>query len=514
MKQLYIKTATQSLVRTKKDLNSTQPHKLKLKVIKVAVPNHPSMGGAGGRLPKGPPGRSRSPGVGDELFPDHPPDDCSTPVRFRKPDRCEEEEEEQNEQKIIIFKTCKMEEHNLNTETQIFNKTQNSNFYKHLIFKIMKKQILFLAFFILAALAGMNKSYGQDPSNLPAVTACAPVTPLACSTGADALHPMPGQTYSYTVTVTPAVAAGGFVRWFVYNTTANADAIITGGSILTAAGLAEADGGGSQFLLDAENGVYNSITNTDPSIDISWQSFNGTTTEILLVAYVQANTANCADNIQVWRIEPSFSFTLDIASLMPDGTRNYGGTATNATECLTPVQSAIYNGTNLTMDYGENYVFFTVTAANFVHSWQPTFALTNNTQSSVAAATDITWAYPAQAILAAGTWNAVTAPVLAQAGSGAVGAGGECIVVRVHVDHNNIGENNATAARNIILGVDGIMRDANGGGYTTVSLSDLDNPAAAGACVVGSNDVARYDLTPRPAIVESNPGLGTFEPKN
>jgi len=34
---------------------------------------------------KGPPGRQRSPGVGDGLFPDHPPDDFFTPDRVQNP---------------------------------------------------------------------------------------------------------------------------------------------------------------------------------------------------------------------------------------------------------------------------------------------------------------------------------------------------------------------------------------------------------------------------------------------
>ena len=39
--------------------------------------NHPSLGGAGGEgsaLCKGPPGPTRSPGTGNDLFPEHPPD--------------------------------------------------------------------------------------------------------------------------------------------------------------------------------------------------------------------------------------------------------------------------------------------------------------------------------------------------------------------------------------------------------------------------------------------------------
>jgi len=369
----------------------------------------------------------------------------------------------------------------------------------------MKKQILIIVFFVLAILAG-TKSYAQDANNLPA-TNCAPVTLLPCATD-DALHPIPGKVYNYNVTVNPGVTTG-YVQWFVYNATTNGT-IITGGSIAAALTAAEANGGTSQFLLNAEAAKYKSITNTSGTIDVSWQSFDGTANRILLVAYVEGN-GGCADNIEVFRIEPIFAFTLDIAGLLPTGALPAVGN--NALECLTDVQSAVYSVNNLTMDYGDNYVFFSVTAANFVHSWQPTFTLTNNTQSTITDATDITWAYPDQAILAAGTWNPVTAPVLAKAATGAVGAGGECIIVRVHIDHNNIGENDAAAARNVILGVDGKMYNVAATNYTTASLQDLD-PSAVAPCTNTVTDQAQYDLTPRPQLTTTVTPAPGFVPKN
>lgn len=380
-------------------------------------------------------------------------------------------------------------------------------------FKTMKKQILIFAMLTMAIVFAGLKSYGQiDLDYLPA-TNCAPVTPLGTCADDDELHPIPGQTYTYTVSVTPAVGSNvidpGYIQWFVYNATAHGDAIIDAGGIATAVGNAEANNGTSTFLLDAhkvgdvaDKTVYNSTSNTDVSIQISWQSFNATANEILLVAYVMGEDG-CSDNIEVWRIEPAFAFTLDIAGLMPDGTLPVSG---NANECVSPVQDADYDGTarTLTMDYGENYVFFTVTAANFVHSWQPTITAT----STGTTVTSIDWNYPANATTG-GDWNAITAPVLAQ-GVDAVGDEGQCIIVRVYLDHGNV-ENNV--ASTVTLTVDGIMYDAIQTIYTNTDLSDLD-PNDGGNCSVGSNDSATYDLTPRPNITEVNPGAGTFEPKN
>lgn len=435
---------------------------------------------------KGPPGRTRSPGVDYGYFTEHTPS-CgktknsamnSNPIFY--------------EFKALTFR------HLIKYKFLLF--------YKHLNFTIMKKQ--FLSIVLLAfALIGVTKANAQDLNYVNGASAApAPVTTLGCVTE-DALHPLPGKIYTYNVTVNPGVTTGN-VQWFVYNATTN-NSIITGGSIAAALAAAEPDGGTSQFLLDAENAKYKSATNTSGTIDVSWQSFNGTANRILLVAYVQGN-GNCSDNIEVFRIEPTFSFTLDIAGIMPDGTLPASG---NANECVSPVQSATYDGTSLTMDYGNNYIFFTVTAANFVHSWQPTFTLTNNTQSTITPATDITWAYPTEAIkTTGGTWNAVTAPVLAQATGGAVGATGEHIIVRVQIDHNNF-ENDANAVRSIILGVDGIMYNVTGTNYTTASLQDLD-PGASAPCTNTVTDQATYDLTPRPELTTTILPAPGFEPKN
>jgi hypothetical protein len=191
------------------------------------------------------------------------------------------------------------------------------------------------------------------------------------------------------------------------------------------------------------------------------------------------------------------------------------GTPGNS-ECVSQVESATYTPGapgNLTMNYGENWVFFSVNAANFVHSWMPKFTATY-TGTGTAPAADIQWAYPLDAV-ANTAWNAVTVPVLAKDASGAVGTGGECIVVRVRVVHN---KDQVLAATTLTLGVDGTMRNPAGAGdYTTVALQDLDNPAAAGACVNNITDSKTYTITPRPAITDAIPdvpAVTNFIPKN
>lgn len=367
----------------------------------------------------------------------------------------------------------------------------------------MKKQILLLTMFTLALIFSGIKSYGQSTNDINylnvGTTSCPAPALLNCGTGtAGPLNPIPGVSYTYTVSVAPALGTGGYIQWFVTDDATLIDA--TG----LVAGI-EPNTGASPYLLAATpTAAYNSTTNASPTINVSWQAFNGTTNRVLLVAYVKGN-GGCSDNIEVWRIEPTFTFRLEIAGLMPDGTAS-----ASANECVTPVQSATYNGTNLTMDYGDNYVFFVVSAASFVDSWQPTFTVAS-TGTPVTLA-NVTWAYPAQAILAAGTWNSITTPVEAQNPLNAVDDNGECIIVRVHLDHGNV-ENDVTST--VTLGVDGIMLDAATGLYTNPALADLDNATTPGdPCVVGSNDSAVYTLNPRPNITEVAPAAPSFEPKN
>lgn len=359
----------------------------------------------------------------------------------------------------------------------------------------MKKQILFLTFLIAAVFAGLT-SYGQENAYLTsAPTYCAPALPLTCLTGAP-LTPSPGTVYTYEISHTGA--AGSTTHWLVTD-----ESNVIAASALTAT--IDADGGGGSYILDAEDGVYNSGTNTATSIDISWKSFDGAANEVLLVAYVKDATGCITDNIQVWRIIPQYAFTLDIAGLTDAG--DVGGAAVS--ECVSPVLSATYDGTSLTMDYGQNYVFFSVNAANWQTSWIPSFT----TASSVTGSTvgTVEWAYPDEANGATSVWHPATDPVLASeyGASNFIGATGQCIVLRVLVDHG--GNEIAAAAETVVVGVNGDMWNPTTSAHDGTYL-DLDESATG--CVTTVTDEATYTLNPRPDVQEVTPAAGTFEPKN
>ena len=126
-------------------------------------------------------------------------------------------------------------------------------------------------------------------------------------------------------------------------------------------------------------------------------------------------------------------------------------------DCVSPIESAVYHGAGttpsgtLTVDYGENWVFFVVNGANYIDSWMPQFQISYDVTAPATA--EASWAYLSDATdktaanwhtlsgSLGGTWTSAV-PVIANATAAAPGsvgagkvpaAGGECIVVRVRV---------------------------------------------------------------------------------
>lgn len=439
---------------------------------------------------KGPPGRTRGPGM------------ANCPARDNQPlafnpqysERCVELCPEFIEGFVKGF-TERLAPDPVEGKNQIEYELQTHIkpiFLSQLNFLIMKKQILFLAMFALALIfAGTTKSYAQlnpEEDHLTAVpTFCTTPKLLTCGAG-DALHPAPGVSYDYTITSSSA----GTVHWFV---TDDANIRTTTG---TTTNIDKGDGTGDYIL--SSSSVYNQTGTNSLTVNITWKSFDGVANNVLLVAYnVDAN--NCTDNIEVYRIEPKYSFTLDIAAIADDGLS--GGTVS---ECVAPIVSATYSGTQLNVDYGTNYVFFAVNAANWQTSWMPDdFAVKTSGTSSV---TIEGWAYPDEAATG-GAWNAVGTDQVEAAhyttivDNGFIGAGGACIIVKVRVDHGTQTENIANETIN--LTVNGEMLNPQTTAYDGL-YPDLDEPASGTDCIDDlTTDNADYVITPRPDINESAP---------
>jgi len=404
----------------------------------------------------------------------------------------------------------------------------------------MKKQILFLTFFIAAILAG-NSAFGQyltvpDADNNGNVVCITP-KPLASCTGVDALHPVQGVEYTYTVATT--TNPGDFVRWFVVNNAdliANTDSLInTQNQVLDAAStyIDPATGAGDYILSLGTNNDYNDITKTNNSIDISWKFFDGyLPNQVLLVAYVAA-ADGCSDNIAVYRIIPTPSFTLDIAVLDDNGDSIAAPGTAIASECVSPIESATYNTTEdvtpgtavgLTVDYGENWIYYVVNAANFIDSWRPRFQISyDGGRDSMMAQ----WTYIQAATNTASTaWHDIniaagtsTDDVIAGGGTSAgapnnaagdmvvSAATGECIVIRVRIDYGTNYEHD-NALSTLSVAVDGTMYDPSDGSYTVDN--GFDDLADTDCTDQLFEDAVDYQILPRP---EAEAGTPTPEVK-
>jgi hypothetical protein len=413
-------------------------------------------------------------------------------------------------------------------ENELITHINKSKFLSQLNFIIMKKQIQILAFFILASWAGIMTSFGQDQDHLTtALSTCPAVTAVTCLSN-DALHPVPGTPYTYTVTV-PTPAGTPTYNWFVTQDQefVKASAIFAVPEVATGAGLHVA----------ATGTGYNDPITGKANIDITWKAFTHDPTKpVFLVIYVK-NPATCSnDNMQVYIIQPVHAFTLDLANVDLVG-------ATHATDfdgpCAAPVASAKYDQASqkVLMNYGINYLYFAVTAANYTGAWKPSFKITGATITGTAgdrAVTAVDWTYPttSTSVLAtdwhtaplSGTDFVSTDVVKAQAASKTVGIGGECIVVRVTVDN---GRMETLAKDPISFAVDGVTMTEStvgSGTYDTVGLGDIHSVAdGAGVCPWFdgfTNDVVVQNIMPRPDIQTATPGVapnpnpGTFIPKN
>lgn len=385
----------------------------------------------------------------------------------------------------------------------------------------MKKQILFLAFFMLAVFAGMNKSYGQENNYLTPATGVdnAAVTSLECGGAYDEIHPQAFVEYTYSVTT----AASNTVHWFVVANENNIIVDFNDIAAVTGDNIDDDGLGGGDYIASTTGNGYNNPDIASTSVNITWKPFNGLTQQVLLVAYVVDPSDCSTDNIEIYRILPLFNFTLDVNAILSDGTETGLAESETATECVSPILSAIYTPSatpltapgTLVADYGENWVFFTVTAANFTHSWMPTFQITYTGTAEVLTAD---WAYLADASANTG-WNSidvatgVTTAVLHPATAGTtVGVDegtGEYIVVRVQVDHGVISEN-AVDPQNVKMAVNGVMYDQDDDIYTNAALEDIHyadlDATPDGICDDTDgfdHDWVDYVITPRPQIINA-----------
>jgi hypothetical protein len=315
----------------------------------------------------------------------------------------------------------------------------------------MKKQLLIVLMALFAI--GLSSSYGQT------VTCPIPRTVDPICLPSDALHPVAGTPYNYTVSVPTPVGTKEYT-WFV-----------TQDPAFMAAGVLTANRETVPGLHIAATGTgYNNPATGSPTLSITWKSFVlDPALPVFVVIHVK-NTASTSDacvtnNVKVFKILPKNAFTLDIANVNAAGVAQ--GYETPIDRCIHDVVTATYDATapeGVIYDFGVDYLYYVVTAANFSSSWKPSAQLTGvNALDSVTA---VEWARPDNFATAFATPHAMpragitytsTDSVAVIAGSGFVGAAGECILIRVTIDHTTVGRQYQGLTDEVItLAVDGI----------------------------------------------------------
>ena len=385
-------------------------------------------------------------------------------------------------------------------------------------------------------LGGVYQSYGQYKSNLDAPGSCATVNAIVClSSGSDTpLNPIAGKMYNYSVSIPNFLSSTSLeYKWFV---TTSQTFISTTADVSSIVATIEANDGTGPHILATGNG-YNNVSTGANNIDISWKSWtNDPANPVFLVIYVTENGVCLTDNIEVYLINPVNAFTLDIANIDQAG----GIQGANFATCVSPIRSATWvpGTTNppgqLNVDYGTNYLYFSVTAANWANAWRPSAQITAATMGARTVSVD--WAYAASANSSnPADWHAMplsgstyvsTANVVNQNIDGNndnfVGSAGECIVIRVTIDHNT---EETLVDLPVELAVDGVMmrEGTTAGVFDVVGQGDVHYsdiaPIANTDC--GKEDLFKYDIatqiiTRRPEVhdeTDPDPDQNYVRPK-
>jgi hypothetical protein len=290
----------------------------------------------------------------------------------------------------------------------------------------------------------------------------------------DAMHPVPGTPYTYSISI-PSIPGEKTYKWIV----TQEQTYLTDG-VLNLSN-AESTGG---IHIAAAGDELNTTTNAGvgETIGITWKSFTHDPAKPVFVVIYVENTDGCTtQNVKAFQIEPRQAFTLDIANLKADGTVSVYGEQLES--CVSNVASAKYDPAateGIIYDYGTDYSFFVVNAAGFTGSWQPEFQLSGITDNQTVTTE---WAYAGTPAI----WNPAVTTVNVKDASGSAGSAGECIIVRVTIKHNS---DEVTTALNITLAVDG----------TSNSMADIHH---ADCTADGfANDIAIHVLKPRPAVLK------------
>ncbi len=336
----------------------------------------------------------------------------------------------------------------------------------------MKKQ-LFLILLLALFVGSISSSYGQlEPQAITCLSS-------------DALHPVPGQPYTYSVTV-PDMTPAGTVQyhWLVTQQPIAAVNFLGLNNSLTTD--VEAIGGA---ILASGDTWYNAptditATNGVNEIELTWQSFaydpNNPIFVVIQVKNTYGSPLSCTtQNLKVYKIEPLHAFTLDIANRDEAGITQAGYGRTSLDKCISKIDAATYNSVDNSVDYdfGLDTVYYEVVAANWYGQWKPFVQITDLDAEETVLSVDWRYTWPANLSTGwtpDGTMTLVGATYESNAnvtiqGSPAppsVGPAGQSIFIRVIIDHTVDATHNYEGLldETFKLAVDGtlMLQDING----------------------------------------------------
>ena len=348
----------------------------------------------------------------------------------------------------------------------------------------MKKQILSTMMLILTfVIAGYNVNAQTGAVHNTNAR------PITCETGP--LKPLAGVPYNYSATVNPA---GGVATWFA----TTSPKFIENNQLLADSLKVKGD----QYILDETNLGENLNSESNTNVGITWNTIglsnvdytSGPVKPLFVGIMYDAATDNCANNIQVWKIEPVNGFTLDITNVDGSGTPQAYGT--NVIQCFDEVVSAAYDFTSnaVNMDYGTQTLYYEVIAANFTNKFNAKFQLEGLETGQEAT---ISWGYSPSADTEVMTLTDDSYGPIEALTNETNTSNGVSIYVKVEIANNHYeGLDNQI----ITLRVDGT--DAAG------------NEDVKPECIPESafSDYASQTITARPDI--SDPTPSPFAPKN
>ena len=314
--------------------------------------------------------------------------------------------------------------------------------------------------------------------------------------------PAAGVPYTYDVTITgPGYTGGGDYDWYV---TQNVN-ILDVPSIIPETNV--------YFTVDEATAGYSdyhdAAGSTSNQINLIWTpaAVSSATPFYLVLRYSEDNSTSvptcAAENIRVWQIDPINTFLLAIVGAETNGTPFAA-----AEQCAAPVTGATITPNadptlaRVAYTYGENTLFYRVTASGILGDWRPSIqipALAGLGQTYIA----VEWN---QDITGAGAWH----PFVGAAGTSVAGTyasadtdlaevldavAGTPILIRVRIDNANF---ETLADQPILVGIDGHLP-------TAFTESDIIGGTGTNACdpEVAFGKQATYTILGRPTI---NPG--------